>query len=156
MKRSIWFLIAFGFIFLTAGFASAENLEKIADDFYGGMAVIIERNMSSPDKCVSEVEDYYATNQATVSKIREEAKKAMEKAAPMMQATMDKYMSMSEEELEALQSQKEGQLTEMKSKMSPGAKRYSEALEEFTKKHPMHAMKIASLAMQLVPMSGGM
>jgi len=138
------FVVGFLMIFLPSGVSQAEDLEKISDRFYAGLADIIERNMDDPQTCVKEVEDYYQANQKSVRQIRKAAEKAMAHIAPML----EKYKSMSEEELDALKRQQKAMEPP---RMSPGVARYSQALRAFTMKYPQYGMEITKKAMQLVP-----
>jgi len=139
------FVVVFLMISLPSGVSQAEDVNVIADKFYAGLADIIERNMDDPQTCVKEVEDYYQDNQESIKQIRRAAEKAMEQLAPMM----EQYMSMSEEELGALERQQKG--WGQQPQMSPDAVRYTQALEAFTMKYPQYGMEIATKAMQLVP-----
>ncbi len=153
-KRIRIFIFTFSTILMLGGVLQAEDLNTIADGFYNGLAEIIERNMNAPDNCVTEVDNYFQANQATVRKIREISKKPMEQAMDRGMAIMEKYKSMSEEELGALQRQAEQKAEKMRQvsrKRSPGATRYSDAMKEFTRKHPQHAMRIVGKTMQLMP-----
>ncbi|MEA3305597.1 MAG: hypothetical protein U9R52_02165 [Candidatus Omnitrophota bacterium] len=136
---------------ISACVLQAEDVNKIMDKFYDGMAGIIERNMDNPDRCVSEVDDYYKENQATVEKVRKLTEKGMKQAMDMM----GEYESMSEEELEALERQAmQKGMTE--SQMPPGLERYTEAMEKLMMKSPQQALKIAMMAMQFMPKIEGM
>ena len=152
------FIFTFSTLFMLSGALQAENLNTIADGFYNGLAEVIERNMNAPDRCVTEVDNYFEANQATVRKIRKMSEKPMAQAMGMGMAMMEKYESMSEEELDALQrqaEQKEKKMQQVYEKKMPGATRYSDAMEEFMMKYPQHAMRIAGKTMQLVPGLGG-
>lgn len=146
------FVFVFLAIFISSPLLKAEDANTLADGFYNGLAEIIERNMNNPDNCVVEVENYYQANRATVEKIRQLAEKPMAQAMQEMDKVMEKYESMSEEELEALERQAQQKGSQYKQqKMSPGAARYTEAMKNFTMKYPQQAMKVAGKAMRLVP-----
>jgi hypothetical protein len=130
----------------------AEDLNKLTDRFYTGLADIIETNMDSPNDCVRAVEKYYQDNQALVGKIRQATKEAMAEAAPVIEKMMNKYESMGEEDLEAWEKQYQGMEQEMSKKQIPaGAARYTELLQAFTMKYPKYGIKITMRAMQLMP-----
>ena len=141
------FVLGYFFMFLLSSPVVAEEINNMVDDFYNGLAEIIENNMDDPEKGVKEVEGYYQNNQETVMKIRQEAEKAMQQIAPVI----DKYMSMAEEEAAALAEQQKGRQNTQESRMSPAAKRYSDALKALTLKYPKYAMEIAGKAMRLFP-----
>ena len=126
--------------------SQAEDMNVIMDKFHNGLAVIIERNMNNPDRCVVEVDNYYNANRATVEKVRKTSEKYMGQAMAMA----DKYKYMSDEELEALE-RSATQRGMAKSEMSPGTTRYTKALESFMMKYPQHAIKITMKAMQFMP-----
>jgi len=146
MNRSLLITLCFVFAVATqAGVSQAQDVGAMMDEFYDGLADIIERNMSNPDRCVEEVDDYYADNQGVVDEVREMSADAMEASAEMM----EKAMSMTEEELEAFSIEMEGKQFEQAS--SPGADRYADAMEAFSTRHPMQGMNIAMKAMQFMP-----
>ncbi len=152
MKKSLIILVILGMqFFVFAGNLLYAGSNNISDEFYKGLAVIIERNMDNPQACLQEVNLYYKDNQSDIQKIREGAQEALEKSAPMMNTMMDKYMNMSEEELAELEKQSQGYKRKSVNDYSLGIQRYSEALKKFTGKHPKEGMKIAMLALELVP-----
>jgi len=128
----------------------AEDLKVLTDKFYAGVANIVERNMDNPDKCLSEVYKYYEDHQALVKQIREETEKAFAQIGTTMGEYVNKYASMSEEELQALEG-KSMQEGHSEPQMSAAAKRYSDALEAFITKYPLHGSKISMKAMELLP-----
>jgi len=126
----------------------AQDLTTIADSFYAGLADVIERNMDNPEVCVQDVESYYRANQSAVAQMRQAAQKAMEQVAP----EIEKYMNMTEEDLQALAKKhaESGQAANQPH-MSVGAQRYTRALKNFSAQYPQYGMKIATKAMQLAP-----
>jgi hypothetical protein len=103
------FSLAFLMLALFCCVAPAADLSALLEDFYGGLADIIENNMDEPQNCVREVDAYYQDNQALVYQIQEETANVMAQAAPMMQGMMDDYQSAkSEEELRAMESPEAG------------------------------------------------
>ena len=135
----------FAFSIICAG--AAQEINKISEEFYSGLADIIEDNMNNPDACVAKVEDYYQANQDKIKEIRAAAEKAMEQMAPQM----GKYMSMTQEEAEALAKKEGAQGETIKPRMLPEAERYSDALKTFSMKHLEAGTKIAMESMQLIP-----
>ena len=134
------------FVFLAfQALSQAVDIKALTDGFYGDLAEIIERNMNNPEQCVAEVQNYYNTNQDKVAQIRQESEKAMQQIAPQM----EKYMSMTEEEAEAMSRSNVGQ---PKPQMSAAGKRYSDAVSTFMAKYPKEGMRIAGFSMTLVPM----
>ena len=136
------------------------------DNFYGGLADIIERDMEQPDRCVSEVDDYYIANQSTVKIIRETTQKGLSRAT----AALEKYKEdaageMTEEELEGIdveamrsqldefQTKVEGMKArrEAGSQMPPGMARYAKTLATFTARYPQHGLKITMKGLRLMP-----
>lgn len=150
------FILAFLMVAMLSFVCLAEDLSKITDRFYAGLADIIESNMDDPDGCVREVEAYYQNNQALIAQIREATEKAMTQVAPMMAKKMEQYGSMSEEKLEAMERKYGGRQEAMiEKKMSAAGKRYSKAVEDFSMKYPQQGMKIAFKAFELMPRSQG-
>ncbi len=142
------FLLTFLLILLLGNpvYSQVQDLTKIADNFYAGLADIIEVNMDNPDKCLKEVEDYYQKNEATVKQIQMRVEEAMKQATPLV----DEYMSMSEGELEAFaREQKLNHQSQLR--MSPGAIRYIETMEIFAMKYPAYGLQVATKALQLIP-----
>ena len=142
------FLLTFLLILLLSNlvYSQVQDLTKITDNFYAGLADIIEVNTDNPDKCLREVKDYYQKNEATVKQIRIWAEEAMKQATPLV----DEYMSMSEGELEAFaREQKLNRQSQLQ--MSPGATRYTEAMEIFAMKYPAYGLQVATEAFQLIP-----
>ena len=140
------FIVLLFLVFIVTGLATAEDTGKVIDQFYNGLASIIERNMESPDNCVREVEKYYANNQGVVAKIRKMSEVAMARVS----AIGDKFDSMSDEELAKLE-ESVGPLSPSGELISQGMQRYVAALQSFTFKHPQHALKVAGKAIQLLP-----
>ena len=145
-------------ISLLASISLAQDLNQVVDQFYAGLADIIERNMDNPDQCVREVEDFYAANQETVNKIRQAAQEAMKELSPMI----DKYKSMTQEEIEALhQEAREKQIGQTDfpevtlPPLADGADRYAQAIQAFAAKYPEAGMKIAAKAMNFYLISVG-
>ncbi len=133
--------------FIFKGAVTAQQINSVADEFYNGLADVIEKNMDAPEDCVREVDNYFAANQDKVELIHREAAKAMEQIAP----EIDKYMSMTEEEAAAM-AQKQGTQTNRQTpKMSAAGQRYNEILKAFCSRYPQQGMKIAGKTMQLVP-----
>ncbi len=148
----------FIFAFLTASLSisilapvrisHAEDINSIMDNFYNGLADIIERNMDSPEQCILEVDIYYKDNRATIEKIRKMTERGMSQSMAMM----DKYGSMSEEELEMLEV-KARRRSEAQYPVPKGATRYTEAMAAFSAKYPQYALGIATKAMQFLPVT---
>lgn len=134
-----------------------EDLNVVMDQFYNGLAAIIERNMENPDNCVREVEKYYENNQDTIAKVRVLTEKQMSQAMAMA----DKYEAMAElEELKNLENMEEFERTTrememMRPGMLPGAGRYASAMESFAVKYPRQGLVIAGKATQFIPKSQG-
>ncbi len=142
------FLLTFLIILLLDNlvYSQVQDLAKITDNFYAGLADIIEANMDNPDKCLREVEDYYQKNEATIKQIRILTEKAMKQLTPLV----DEYMSMSEAELEAFaREQKLNHQSQLR--MSPGTIRYTETIKAFAMKYPAYGLQLATKALQLIP-----
>lgn len=135
------------FVSLPAYRGWGQDVNSIADELYSGLADIIENNMNDADACVAQVDNYYKANQDKVVAIRTAVEKAMEQAAPKI----NEYMSMSDEELEALSRKAEERQQAGASQMSSAGKRYTDALKIFSMKYPKAGMKIGMEALQLVP-----
>lgn len=137
-------------IFMLAAWAcplsQAEDLSAVTDEFYSGLAAIIEANMDSPDNCVSEVDNYYKKNQKSVEKIREFTAKTIEQAM----AVKDRYGAVTDEEPEDvdLMAVQEGITAPG---LTSGSARYANALKNFAMKYPREGLKIAGKSTQLLP-----
>ena len=140
-------LVTLCFVFAVCAPAGAQDMDAMMDGFYIGLANIVERNMNAPDQCVIEVDAYYVQNQDVINKVREISEKHMAASAEMM----ERAMSMTEEELEALSIEMEGKRFEQDSSM--GNNRYTDVMQEFSMKYPQQGMKVTMKAMQF--MSGG-
>jgi len=150
-KISFFIVIIASIISLYCVILYAADINKTTDEFYLGLALIIEHHMDNPQACVQAVEAYYQENQSTIQKIRTSAQEALEKSGPMMEKMMNNYMTMSEEELEELEKQQKGSMTKAASQSSPGVDRYTKALQNFTMRNPQQGMRIATKALELVP-----
>lgn len=139
--------------FAWTNFGLAQDIGQLTDDFYAGLADVLEKNMDDPQQCLKEAEQYYQENQATVEKIRAAAEGAFVQAEPMMQQTMDKYKSMSEEELKAMPEQQQGIQVPGPTQGTPGMDRYIKLIQAFTMKYPRCAVQLTMLSIQLIPES---
>jgi len=153
--RSVSILVLAISFFCNAAHADdAEEMAKLMDEFYEGLAEVIENNMDDPDKCLSEVDSYYEENKDTVEKVQELTAKAMEQVGVMMEQSESTWSADADrdyidaEEL-AKMAQKSG-LTESGAPQMEETDRYTKALEAFMKKHPMHALRIATKAMMFM------
>ena len=133
--------------FIFKGAVTAQQINAVADEFYNGLADVIEKNMDAPEDCIREVDNYFAANQDKVELIRREAAKAMEQIAP----EIDKYMSMTEEEVAAMAQRQGTQANRQIPKMSAAGQPYNQILKAFCSRYPQQGMKIAGKTMQLVP-----
>ncbi len=109
-------------------------------DFYSGLADIIERNMGSPDRCVSEAESFIRKNIRPLLEATERGKR-------MAQSGM--YDNMTEEEARR-------KLEEMGNHMSQSGSmeainRFTNALGNFSMKHPQHGEKISDILSEYQP-----
>lgn len=146
VRASKYLGVALACLFILSGAAAAQMLDSLTDEFYNGLADIIEQNMNDPQACVTAVDGYFTTNQDKVEQIRKQAAEAMEAIGP----EIDKYMSMTEEEAKAM-AEKQGTQPDRQPKMSAAGQRYNDALKAFSLKYPQYGMKIAGKTMQLVP-----
>ncbi len=133
--------------FIFKGVVTAQQINSVADEFYNGLADVIEKNMDAPEDCIRAVDNYFSANQDKVELIRREAAKAIEQIAP----EIDKYMSMTEEEAAAMAQQQGTQANRQTPKMSAAGQRYNEVFKAFCSRHPQQGMKMAGKTMQLVP-----
>ena len=131
--------------------SSASDLRALQDKFYAGITDIVQRNMEDPQQCLGAVDRYFEDNQALVAQIRMETEKAMAQSAPMMQKMIDKYQSMSEEELQALEKKSAATDQRMQSQMSSTMTRYNEVMSAFMERYPKYAMELAGKMMRLMP-----
>ena len=109
-------------------------------DFYGGLADIIEENMGSPDKCVSEAESFIKEN---IKPLLE----ATKRGRSMAQSGM--YEDLSEEEVRR-------KLEEMGTHMSQSGsmeaiERFTKAFSDFSMKYPRHGEKISDILSEYQP-----
>jgi hypothetical protein len=141
------FVLACLCVFILTGAVIAQQISMVADEFYNGLADVIEQNMNYPDACVTAVDNYFTANQDKVGLIRQETSKAMELIAPQI----DKYMSMTQEEAAAMKKAQSAQANRPASQMSAAGKRYNDAFKAFMTQYPKQGMKIAGKTMQLVP-----
>lgn len=148
-KLIIIFVCMLSMLFAQQPAAQAEDAAVLMDKFYDGLAAIIERNMNNPKQCVSEVNNYYETNRATVEKIRKISAEAINKGMAMMKQ-LEETGNIAVPAGQAEQAP--SQLAEMsKSTEMQGSSRYSKALQVFSEKYPTQGMQIAIKAMQLLP-----
>ena len=146
MNKALLLILCLILCLIVVDGALGEGYDQIVDQFYDGLAEIIEQNMNAPDACVEKVFDYYKQNEKTIKEIQEISQRYMMQARAMM----DTYEWTEAEgpQIEALE------LEELKKGMtspqdSPGAKRYVKAMEEFGSKHPSYAVKIAVKSSEL-------
>jgi len=137
-------LILILLIFSPLGLFSEDVMTK-AEKFYNGLGSVIERNMNSPDKCIKEVNAYFAKNQETVNQIRKASEGAMAKMGPML----SNFSSMDEAELAKMRKNSEETAS---ANSNLNAKGFNRIIEEFSQKHPQAGMQIAMKLMELVPM----
>jgi len=144
------FILLFLMVFILSAVSFAEDLKVLTDKFYAGVADIVERNMNNPDRCLREVYKYYENHQELINQIREETEKAFAQIGTTMGEYVDKYASMSEEELSSFE-EKSMYEDDIEPQMSEAAGRYSEALEAFITKYPLQGSKISMKAIELLP-----
>ena len=136
---------------LTCAPQAQEDVNMLIDEFYDGLADVIEYNMDDPDQCVIEVDEYYVENQATVERIRRMMEEAMVKVKDMMDGFTPEYGSMTEEEMEALEQQGRQRGMPGDQVREEEETRYAKVLSEFTLKHPQHGLKVVMKGMELMP-----
>jgi len=140
------FLIVLLLASMAAAPLSAEDASVTVNNFYDGLAKVIERNMKSPDKCLVEVDRYYIENIASVEKIRALAEKNMAVAM----SAKDRSAAVTDLEPAALEMMPiEAGITAPD--LTRGSARYAQALENFTKKHPRRGEEIAARSIELLP-----
>ena len=123
----------------------AEELGELTDQFYSGLAQVIENNMHAPGEAVRAVDAYYAMHEREAQKIREKMEVPMREASELM----DKYQSMNAAELEAWKRSESGHVRRRQE--SSAQTLYGEALMAFSERYPIEGAKIASKAMALLP-----
>ncbi|MBP7215942.1 MAG: hypothetical protein KBA46_01530 [Candidatus Omnitrophica bacterium] len=124
----------------------AQEIEKVADEFYNGLANVIEKNCSNSQVCVTRVKDYYKKNKDKVTQIRKSTEKLMEEIKPQL----DKGETMSKADLAAFEKKAE-QAIRLDPTISAGWKRYAQALKALSARSPENSSKIAVLALSLMP-----
>lgn len=133
--------VVFIFFYMLFVFAvQAEDLVGATIEFYSGLAQIIEDNMDDPDSCVSQVREYYRSNQDEVLILRKAAKDALDR----MSGVYGKYSQRdSDSQMEASNNDKEAVIQ--------AAMRYGNALRSFSAKYPEAASEVKAESMQLLP-----
>lgn len=162
MKRlcgifTLLFLFAFaaGPVYAVEDYEKFRSLAKLTDEFYGGLADIIEQNMDNPKACVGAVEDYYQANENRVTQIRSGIRDFFEEMASLA----EKSTTMPAEEFKAFAAAEEARLKEISEpSATSGGERYVKAMEKFSTKYPEYGLKVAAKAVKLFPipdMAGG-
>lgn len=151
MKKFFLSLFLAAAVFFT-GQCFSQELVSIADEFYTGLADIIEANMDSPQECLGQVINYYQNNQDKIKQIQVYMEEAMKKAAPMMEKLAERYNNMTDEQAEQFDQISTAE-DNFKPRASNAGQRYAEVLSEFSQKNPSEGMRIATMAMQLLPKS---
>lgn len=134
MKKNILgLLLGIAMVCLYSNPVYAQD-ENVMSDFYGGLASIIEQNMNSPDRCVTEAESFFRSSiprlKAVITKARQMAQNAP--ATQMSQAELEQKMQ-------------DINTNPMVNKMMDNVNRFSQALQAFSMKYPDQAEKIANL-----------
>ena len=134
------------FISSACALSRAEDIKTVVDEFYGGLAAVIESNMESPGRCLREVSSYYKKNRKSVEKIRELTAKNMEETM----AVKDKSAAITNEGPQAfdLMAFQRGVTAP---DLTPGSAKYANALKKFTKKYPREGLELAGKTVQLLP-----
>ena len=127
-------------------FSRAEDMTNTMDNFYDGLATVIQDNMSDPGRCAEEVDKYYKRNQKIIEKVH----KMIEESGKRKEGMAGKYESMTDEEIEAFENKSE-MPAGIQPPAMPGSVRYTKALQAFILRYPQQGMKIASKAMEFVP-----
>jgi len=138
--------------FAVSSAAYADDADKLIDDFYMGLALVIEQNTNSPDRCVQAVNSYYDRKRQTVLRIQRLTEESINNAMSRMKGQGD-ISDMDFNNEQAMKDLEEHAAPQMQSaqRMAPGVMRYTNAVKEFAAKYPMQAMKISMKAMELLP-----
>ncbi|MDD5085383.1 MAG: hypothetical protein PHE61_04985 [Candidatus Omnitrophica bacterium] len=142
------FIFVAGIAYAAEDYKKFEPLTKLTDEFYAGLADIIERNVDNPKVCLSEVESYYQVNKDKVAQIRSGMKDFFKE----MYVLAEKTKSMSLEERKAFTKSEEAKLKEISEPLATsGGERYVKAMGEFSTKYPEYGLEVAAKAVQLFP-----
>lgn len=140
MERFLkFFLAGFLMILLFSYVAYAEDVDPMYD-FYNGLSDIIERNMNSPDICVTQSETFIRKNIGSLIEVADKARQmaqmrpTTEKEAQRM-AELGKYMP--------------------QAKGMEAMNRFIQVFGTFAMKHPEHAEKINEILGEYEPQFEG-
>ncbi len=153
--------IAFVLFSLSVVLAGTQAIDRLFTD----LANIIEQNMDSPYRALNQVDQYYRDNQALVEQARHETAEAleqsqtisiMEEVASYQQRIMEAASRGDSDEIERLGRELEALASRASALSSsgitpPAAQRYSQVLEEFSRRYPEQGMQIGLRAQQLAP-----
>ena len=139
MGKVIGFLMAVSLVIFNASCSKGPvgGIDATKDNFYKGLARVVERNLKDFNKCLDEVDNYYQRNQATAKEIRELARKDL---ADAMAAAA---------EIESAG----GGGGETEGPFPRGLARYVKALKTLAAKNAQQAMEVAARAMELMSIS---
>ena len=155
-RRGILMVMVLTILFTVTSFASDESkkLEEKLKKFYNGAAVVINKNIDDPDKCVKEVSKYYDDNGEDISEIRELSEKYMTQLAVML-GQYDGVGGGWEDidyDIESGILDKSG-LARTQPFMDYETMEYKIALEKFSILYPFQALSIAQMALEFSPVS---
>jgi hypothetical protein len=115
-------------------------------NFYNGLSNIVESNMSSPDTCVKEAENFIRQNIAPLLEMSNEGKRR----AQMQNSNVD---AMTDAEKQAMMEQAGEALA--KSKGAEALDRFMKIMEDFSASNPEHADKIYAIIDGYSPKNSG-
>ncbi|MFH1856032.1 MAG: hypothetical protein ABH836_02230 [Candidatus Omnitrophota bacterium] len=148
MRKMRFLVMIFLGLFILTAVVKAQDLQMLTDDFYMGLAEVIENNMTDAEGCLNDVNNYYEENSFLVEQIKEEAKKTLNETLPLMEEYTEETVASNESDLSSVEIE-EIQWNEQSA--SPAMQRYAEALEAFTQKYPKYSFDIGIKAMELFP-----
>ncbi|MFH1867496.1 MAG: hypothetical protein ABH843_00870 [Candidatus Omnitrophota bacterium] len=131
-------------LFMICYGAYAQDVESLKDEFYDGIAQIIEHRMDEPGLCVKEVNQYYEDNSATVKQIREWS--GVTKAH--VTGSYSESRSISDSQMQGYHDEAE-YAHKISQTATDGMLRYKEALQVFMHNHMIEGLHILTKAKEL-------
>ena len=155
-----FFILLMAFVFFapivvpaSAPIAAGADYSNRMNEFYNGLANIIEENTDKPRECLLRVDEYYVSHGELIQRVRGSVKESMRKTTELLKE-QESFGSMSEEDIADFHNkinEISDEARELNISVSEGTKRYTLALSEFAKKHPNTAIKITMKTMVFLP-----
>jgi hypothetical protein len=138
-----------GLIFINSLLPFSWASDNPMFDFYNGLTEVIERSMNNPEACVIQAENYIKNNIGILQKAAETGRR-------MAQQNTQKYENMNQEELESAMEEAEKAMSDPKIAESMNISmiainKFTEAINEFTMKHPDEGERIMGILSEYSP-----